>query len=73
MTKIKADVIFDEEDLAKMMAQLAERGIIRKTIHCKECKYWNEWGLGMSDDQCHCSRIDYWTNGDWFCADGERE
>lgn len=45
--------------------------IVKALIRCKDCKYWNECGFGMRDDQCHCSRIDYWTNADWFCADGE--
>lgn len=42
--------------------------LIRPLVRCKDCKYWNECGFGMHDDQCHCSRIDYWTNADFFCA-----
>ena len=33
-------------------------------VHCKDCKYWNLNSMEHGKD-CH-------TNGDWFCADGER-
>lgn len=45
---------------------------VKELVRCKDCKYWNECGFGMRDDQCHCSYIDCWVNADFFCAKGER-
>ncbi len=43
--------------------------IVQQLVRCKDCKHWDSDG----DDMCHCSRIDYWTNANFFCADGERK
>lgn len=40
-------------------------------VSCKDCKNWDtDW---QTIEGCHyCSMVDFQTEGEWFCADGER-
>lgn len=42
--------------------------IIGELVRCGGCKRWNDDGDGYG----LCSLIKYGTQGEWYCAEGER-
>lgn len=38
-------------------------------VRCRNCECWYSEEDG---DYGHCRKHDFWTSGNWFCADGER-
>jgi hypothetical protein len=45
----------------------------KELVRCKDCKHYHYYGLANDTvSECtmnHCEN----SNGDWFCADGERK
>lgn len=41
-----------------------------EVVRCKDCKYWNDWGLGAGT--CERSKNGYFWFGVDFCSYGER-
>lgn len=75
----KGELICSLQDVEKRpfyalnCVEIRRKVTLERLVRCENCKYWNECGFGMRDDMCHCSRIDYWTNADFFCADGKEK
>ena len=62
--------MYEYENAWIMTAQLNEKKdgcelCMRPLVLCKDCKHWEQ-------SNGHCPFNSIFTNGDWFCADGER-
>ena len=60
-------------DEAKRMAIEALSADTVEVVRCKDCKYWNDWGLGAGT--CERSKNGYfWYGTDFndYCSFGER-
>lgn len=40
-----------------------------EVVRCRNCEHWHQDGGDVLE---HCRRYDFWTSGNWFCADGQR-
>ena len=60
------EMIFRTSDDGIVMNSVSERELIR----CKDCKYRNDELREECNHWLPCMEIR--TEGDWFCADGER-
>ena len=54
----------DEQKPKSMIEIIKEAGYVM-VVRCKDCKHWEQ-------SNGHCPFNSIFTNGDWFCADGER-
>ena len=43
-----------------------------EVVRCKDCKYWDTTWKTRADFHYYCPMIDSVTDGDFYCADGER-
>lgn len=42
-------------------------------IRCKDCENWMDDVEERSACEHYCPMADRWTEGSWFCADGEKK
>ena len=80
MRLIDADALInstDSECVHKYEIALAPTGDAVAVVRCKDCKYWHEdvanfIASSTSFPRGACKVVRGITNGEFFCADGER-
>lgn len=56
----------------KYVDTLKRQGYV-KVVRCGECKYWDTDRPTWGNKPYHwCSILDYFSDADFYCADGER-